>query len=431
MRSQTANDLKDKPELKVCVEVSREWEGRKVVEDLTNEIKKKVPKPKFILLFATIDYENEFKPILSGINSEFSDSPLIGGTVAGFTTPQGCYTRGVTAFAIDYPNMDIAVGVGHNTKRSPEKAARECAKMIKDGLGGSRWGNRFLFDIISGTEIPNMPGMGRGVIKSAAMSSLVKSGMKITQFLFQKSIGREEDVLEELLKELPDFNMIGGSTIDNVKMSKNFQFFNTTVLTNSIICLGFTTDLKFASDFRHGAEVGKKFTITKISDNRQLVYEINNKPAPEEYPRIFNKPKDIFFDEKYFFKRFPFFPCGVMENDKLMIRPFVMILSDSMLSMSKFTKNEVFTLSISGKSMINAVNDIFKPGIEPEFGLFMSCALRLMTLGSEIFKERDVLMDHFNGKPFLVIYTAGENIKKAHENLCYLNESIASMMFWR
>jgi hypothetical protein len=431
MKMSEKPEIGNKPELRVCAEVSREWEGQKVAEDLVNKIKGKVPSPRFILLFTTIDYKNEFNPILSGMKAAFPDSPLIGGTVAGFTTQQGCYTRGVTAFAVDYPNMDTAVGVGHNTKRSPEKAARECAKMIKDGLGGSRWGNKFLFDIISGTEIPNMPGMGRGVIKSAAMSSLVRRGMKITQFLVQKSIGREEDVLGEILKELPDFNMIGGSTIDNVKMSKNFQFFNTTVLTNSIICLGFTTDLKFVSDFRHGAEVDKKFAITKIDDNRQIVYEINNKPAPEEYPRIFNKPQDIFFDEKYFFKRFPFFPCGVMENNRLMIRPFVMILKDSMLSMSKFTKDEAFTLSISGKSMINAVNDIFRPDIKPEFGLFTSCALRLMTLGSEIFRERDVLMDHFNGKPFLVIYTAGENIRESRENLYYLNESIASMMFWR
>ena len=165
MRSQAAL-ASARPELKVCVEVSREWKGWRVTEDLAGKIKKKVPSPKFILLFATIDYESEFKPILSGMKKAFPDSPLIGGTVAGFTAPQGCYTRGVVAFALHYPNMDVTVGVGHNTKRSPEKAARECAKDIKAGLNESKWENKFLFDVISGTEIPSMPGMGHGVIKS-------------------------------------------------------------------------------------------------------------------------------------------------------------------------------------------------------------------------------------------------------------------------
>jgi len=431
MKNRTGIENPGKTELNVCVEISREWEGREVADDLAGKIKKSVPVPKFILLFATIEYKNEFKSILSGMKKEFPDSPLVGGTVAGFTVPQGCYTRGVTAFALHYPNMDIAVGVGRNTKRSPEKAARGCAKAIKAGLSKSKWENKLLFDVISGTEIPNMPGMGHGVIKSGAMSTLVKGGMKITQFVVQKSIGREEDVLNEMLKNLPGFSMLGGSTIDNLKMGKNFQFFNEDILTNSIICLGMTTDLKFDSDFGHGAKVDKEFKITKISDNRQIVYEINGRPAPEEFPRIFNRPADIIFDEKYFFKRFPFFPCGVMEGDKLMVRPFVMILKDSMLSMSKFTKEDVFTLTISGKSMIDAVNGILKTSHKPEFGLFISCALRLMTLGSEICREREILMNYFGSKPFLVIYTAGENVKNADEKMYYLNESIASMLFWR
>jgi len=431
MRNQVVAKLENKPELKVCVEVSREWDGKRVAEDLINKIKNKVPNPKFILLFTTIDYKNEFKPILSGIKKEFPDPPLIGGTVAGFMTQEGCYTRGVTAFALDYPNMDVALGVGNNTKRNPKKAAKECVKAIRAKLNSSKWKNKFLFDIIAGTEIPNMPGLGGGVIKSGTVSKFVTGGMKITQFLFQKSIGREEDVLEEMLKELPDFNMLGGSTIDNVKMSKNFQFFDTKVLTNSIVCLCLITDLKSESDFGHGAELNKEFTITKISDNKQIIYEINNKPAPKEYSRILNKPEDIIFDKKYYIKRFPFFPCGVVENNRLMIRPFVMILKDSMLSMSKIRKNKLYTFSISGKSMVNAVNDIIKTKQKPEFGLFVSCALRLMTLGPEIFRVRDIFLDYFKGKPFLVIYTAGENVRKAHENLIYLNESIANMIFWR
>ena len=109
--------------------------------------------------------------IWKGIKSGFPDSPLAGGTVAGFITQEGCYTRGVAAFALDYPNMEVTIGIGHNTKRNPEKAADECVKMIKKYTKPSKWNNKFLLTLVSGTEIPQIPGVGRAVIKSATISS--------------------------------------------------------------------------------------------------------------------------------------------------------------------------------------------------------------------------------------------------------------------
>ncbi|MCJ7816819.1 MAG: hypothetical protein MUP55_03090, partial [Candidatus Aenigmarchaeota archaeon] len=211
-------------DLKACVATSRQWKGTEAAAELWSKIKKGAPNPKFILLFATIDYKDEFKDILSHLTLEFKNTLLVGGTVAGFINQDGCYTRGVTALAVDYPNMDVVVGIGNNTKRSPEKAGSECAKQIKEGLKSSKWKNKFLFTFIAGTEILKMPGMGGGVIKSGAMTKLVKGGMRVSQFLMQKSVGREEDVLDQITRELPDYGMIHGSTIDNIKMGKNYQF---------------------------------------------------------------------------------------------------------------------------------------------------------------------------------------------------------------
>jgi hypothetical protein len=84
-------------DVSICVETSREWKGDKVVAELSGKIKTKVANPKFILLFSTIDYKDEFKQILSGMKSIFSDSAIVGGTLTGFMTPEGCYSRGVTA----------------------------------------------------------------------------------------------------------------------------------------------------------------------------------------------------------------------------------------------------------------------------------------------------------------------------------------------
>jgi len=419
-------------ELKVCVESSRQWEAKDVAEELSSKVKKAVPDPKFLLLFGTIDYEDKFKDILSGLASNFAKMPLVGGTVAGFITSEGCYTRGMAVLAVDYPNMDVAVGVGHNTKRSPEKAGAECAKQIKEKLMSSKWKNSFLFTFIAGLEIPKMPGVSGPVIRSGTMTKLVKGGMKVMQFLIQKSIGREEDVLDQITRELPDYGMIHGSTIDNVKMAKNYQFCGKEILTNTVVCLGIRTDLNFDSDFGNGAKQNIKFDVTEISKNNQIVSRINGQPAPSEFSRLLRKPEDLLFDGKYYVKRFPYFPCGMLQGDRLLLRAFVFVMSDSLLSMSKMHKGDIFTVSITGKNMIESVKDTLSSmGKKPEFGFASECAIRLMTLGSDIEKVRDNMKAFFKEKPFLVIYVAGEGVKKPNHEYFYMNESFAVTLFRR
>jgi hypothetical protein len=419
-------------DLKVCVATSRQWKGMEAAAELWSKIKKEAPNPKFILLFATIDYKDEFKDILSHLVLEFKNTQLAGGTVAGFINQDGCFTRGVTVLAVDYPNMDVAVGIGNNTKRNPEKAGSECAKQIKEGLKNSKWKNGFLFSFISGLEIPRMPGMGGGVIKSATVSKLVKGSMGIAQFLMQKSVGREEDVLDQITKLFPEFGMIHGSTIDNVKMLKNYQFCGSEVLTNSVVCLGMKTDMNFDSEFGSGAKSKTKFDITEISKNNQIVSKINGRPATSEFSRLLKKPEELLFDEKYYIKRFPYFPCGMLQQDKLLLRSFGLVMSDSMLSMSKIHKGDTFTVSITGKDMIEAVKDALSSIKKPlEFGFVVECAIRLMTLGSNIEKVHDVMKTFFREKPFLVIYVSGEGVKKPNHEYFYMNESFAATLFRR
>ena len=419
-------------ELKVCVESSRQWEAKDVAEELSSKVKKAVPDPKFLLLFGTIDYEDKFKDILSGLASNFAKMPLVGGTVAGFITSEGCYTRGMAVLAVDYPNMDVAVGVGHNTKRSPEKAGVECAKQIKEKLMSSKWKNGFLFTFIAGLEIPKMPGVSGSVIRSGTMTKLVKSGMKVMQFLIQKSIGREEDVLDQITSELPDFGLIHGSTIDNVKMNRNYQFAGNYVMTNTVVCLGIKTDLNFSSEFSNGATPQAKFDITEISKNNQIVSKINGQTAPSEFARLLKKPEDLIFESKHYIKRFPYFPCAMYQSDRLLLRAFALVMSDSMMAMSKVHAGEMFTVTITGKNMIESAKDtISSMGKAPDFGFAVECAIRLMTLGSNIEKIRGGMKAFFKSKPFLLIYASGEGVKKPNHNYFYMNESFALATFRR
>jgi len=418
--------------LKVCVEVSEEWEGKKVVKDLVEKIKKKIFNPKFILLFSTIHYEKEFKSILSEMKKEFPTIPLVGGTVAGFITPENCYVRGVTVFVLEYPDMDVAVGIGYNTKRNPKKAASECVKMIKNGLKNSKYPNKFLFCLISGAEILDLPGVGRkSVIRSGPLAKTIMSSFKTSQYVLQKGFGREEEVLEEIIKQLPEYSLLHGSTMDDANLIKNFQFFNNNFIKNSVIVLGISTNLSFNIGFGHGMKkYTNNFNITKTSDNGQIIHEINNKPATEELLRLLNQDES-FFEDKLFKKNFPYFPFGITYKKLLLPRGFTMILGKSILLEAPIKGKSACFLTTSGSKLVNAVDECFR-GISKkntQFGLLISCAVRLMTLGDKVYFVRDRLLDHFGKNPFLLIDTVGEAFYKKNYGLLYLTESIATACF--
>lgn len=415
--------------LKVCVEVSEEWKGEKVVKELVEKIKQKVPNPKFILLFATIHYKDEFKKILSGIKSAFPIPPLIGGTVMAFMTPENCYAHGITALALNYSNMDVAVGIGHNTKRNPNKAAKECSKMIEKKLKDSKYKNKILFPFISGTEILEIPGIGRrSIFRSGPLAKTIMSSFKFSQEVLQKGFGRESEVLEELNKNLPDYHLIGGSLMDD-KLMENYQFLNDNFFEESVVCLGIRTDLNFNLNFASGAKPSDiKFKITKISEDKQVVHEINKKPAVIEFLRLMDWPES-FLDEKRWPRILPYFPVVFYKNNEFFLRPFTMILGNSIGFMSKIENPDVYMTFMSGLRMINAVDDILPKKYTPEFGLLVSCAMRLMGLGYKIYDVRKKLLNYFKGKPFLLIYASGEYVYEPKIGLQYLNESIASSIF--
>ena len=155
-------------DFKASVNVSRQWDGKRVGQELVDKIKQDNVDPDFILLFSTIHYEGEFQKFLDIVKDEFPDAPLVGGTVAGFMSNEGCYTRGVSAMATEYENLDVAVGVGHNTKRNPTSAVHGLLQSLEPTDDDKdKFSNELLLNFISGTKIPSFPFMGqRRIIKN-------------------------------------------------------------------------------------------------------------------------------------------------------------------------------------------------------------------------------------------------------------------------
>lgn len=430
---------KKQPEFKAAVGLSREWDARKAGREVAEDTLKKLDgkKPDFFLLFSTIHYEKYggFKELLKGVWDVLPEgTPLVGGTVAGFMNNYGCYTRGATSMAVSYPNMDVAVGVGHNTKRNPKKAAKECAEMIKKELGDSKYKNKFLLSLISGPTTLEIPSMGRKKIltTSGLISRFVMPLFGISQKIFQKGVGMESEILKELSKELPEYYMLTGSMTDDMRIVRNYQFFNNDVITNSVIALAIQSDMECDVNTTHGMEkTNIKFEITKTSIDKRVIHEINGKPAVQELLRLLKWPKE-YLNERTLYTGTIYYPLGRYSGNILQPSIIGFVLGDSFLTAVGSENPETYILRNSGKSLIKSTDDtlsLIKKN--PEFGLIFSCASRVQTLGEKSYIVSGHLQNYFKDKSFLSLFTAGEGMCSPRTEPTYATMAFNAGIFWR
>jgi hypothetical protein len=422
--------------LEAAVGMSRKWDARKAGKEVARSTIEKLSKPPdFFLLFSTIHYEKHggFEEFLNGVWDVLPEgTPLVGGTVVGFVNNYGCYARGTSALAVSYSNIDVALGFGKNTKRSPKKAARQCTQMINKGLGSSVYENRFLLNFISGAGVMKIPGQGyKKVIDSGLTSKFIMQAFGISQYLLQKGLGREDEIFEEVIEKLPDYHMILGTSLDDYKGMSNYQFFNKKILTNSVVNLGIATDLNLDVCTSHGMKkTDTKFEITKLSKNKHIIHEINDKPAVPELYKLLNWPEG-FLNDKTIFNITPYYPISPRRHGQE--TPIVMpgILGDSILIPCTIDDGEVSIFTVSGSDLVNAMKENlrFHNSIQPEFGLSSTCMTILNTLGYKMNILRDEMLDYFKEKPFLMFLSAGEGTYSPTKDITYANMSINTAVF--
>ncbi len=425
--------------LDVAVGMSRKWDAREAGRDVARDtIKNLKTPPKFFVLFTTIHYEKYggFQELLNGVYDVLPyNTPLVGGTVTGFSNNKGVFARGCTALAASTPHMDVAIGYGRNTKRSPKKAARESAKKIKNDLESSCYKNKFLLNLISASEIPNIPFVGRKKIYSEKISTkLLLRLFSVSQYLFQKGVGRDDEVIEELTNQLPDYKMLGGGTLDSGENLRNFQFFNDKVMRNSIVSLGIKTNINLDVLTTHNMKkTDVNFKITKTNRNGRIIHKINNKPAASEFIRLLGLP-DNYLNEKNWYKTTYYFPLGSKVSKKDDFEPRVIggIFGDSLVTVIRSKEKDGTILTINGKRLLETIDQNLNSlsTKEPKFGLISSCSTRMITLEDQVYQARDRILEYFKDKPFIVFYVGGESTYSPERGLKYVNMSFNSAVFW-
>ncbi len=410
--------------------LSRKWDAKEAGREVTKDALDRLgAKPDFFLLFSTVHYKDNggFEKFLEGVWEVLpKGTPLIGGTVPGFISQDGCFTRGATALAVSYPNMDVAMGYGMQTKRNPEKAAKKFIGMIEEDFENSLYRNRFVFDFVSGSVVLKIPGYGyRKVIDSEFLSKSITKFFSVSQILMQKGLGREDEIFEEIAKKLPDYGMILGSSTDNFKGMYNCQFFGNRVLENSVVGLGIATDLDFDVFTNHGMKKSNvKLKITKLSKDGHIIQEINGRPAVPELSRLLNWPRGFLNDETLLLKIF-YYPLSMKRHDREVPAVMALVLKDYIVTPCKVDKGDAWIMNMSGKSLIDSMetNMASFKGMKPEFGLFSVCITILQTLGNNVAEIRKTIRKYMRDKPFLLFFSTGEGTYSPERGFTYANMS--------
>jgi len=422
----------DYSDFRVAIGASTEKDSYKAGKEVSEMVLKKLGgKPDFLLLFCTLEYEDNggLDNLLKGAWKNLpEETTLLGGTVSGFLAPSGCYAKGTVALACSYPNMNIVVGHGKNTKRNPTKAAKNCVKMIGKGLK-NQYSEKVILSFIPSMKNQPIPGIKDISFISSKMLAFVSLGLlSVIQKTIQKGLGREQEVVEKITEKLPDFKLIHGSITSGAPYERNFQFLNKKIFKESALMLAIETDIPCYLNFATGAKkTDKKFKITKISKDKRIIKKINNKPAFPEFLKLMNWSTKSIGDFKWT-DRVVRHPIAFERNSRILLRPTLLILGNYMGAVGKIEGNDAFIADMNSENIAAATDEVLEPE-KPVFGFFSSCFSQKDFLGIKVFQVQEKLKQYFQDKPFLLLYVGGEGMYKPDEGFYFLTESLTSAIF--
>lgn len=408
-------------ELEAAVGMSRKWDAREAGREVARSTIEKLSRPPdFFLLFSTIHYRNHgrnhngFIELLDGVWDVLPrGTPLVGGTIAAFINNHGCFSRGVTGLAVSYPNMNVALGAGRNIKIQPRKAAVHCANMIKKCLSRSDYGNKLLINVLSGPTIPELPFIGRkNFVKSKFFGSLAsRVGINIFPF-FGHGLGKEDSVVDNLVRLLPNYCFVGGSTLDTGEMLANYQFIGDQVLKNSVVALGVDIDKPFFLKTMIGAhQLDLKFDITSSICNNRVITGIDNKPAKQRFLDILKINEEQFKDlGVFYYKTSNYFPI-TFEGKEKCTTGVAGFFGDDIVLGHRARGRKVKLMSITGKEVLDVVDKTFQDAPVGFFPfVFMSMSnIFFNMLGEKSFFIKNKLDEYLKNIPYLLVSFATEN----------------------
>ncbi|HMA83872.1 MAG TPA: FIST N-terminal domain-containing protein, partial [Candidatus Thermoplasmatota archaeon] len=334
-----------KEDITATIRVSRKTDIQSIAQDLLSEKSESSQQPKALFLFTTIHYKKEFTDILSMIKNEFSDVPLIGGTVSGFMSDEGCFTRGVVLLSLYGEKMEVTPAIGRNTKKNPKKAVEQ----VTESIGFQPlYDQNVLVEFASTAVIPHIPGIGQqNVILSKTVGNQL---LKLVPLMNKMNYGydRADEILDMLAETYSDRLIIGGCTMDDNKMLENYQFYDDQVNENSVVAfnLSFPNTVCFENILGF-KPLQKRFQVTELSKDKHILKKIDGKPART---RLFDELNIELIEPQrtyQLFKKSFYYPLGYKKDDIWHSFVVGIVYGDNLIGGSQIKNDELQLLSLS------------------------------------------------------------------------------------
>jgi hypothetical protein len=324
--------------------------------------------PQAGILFAAIDFEHEL--ILNQIDATFPNLELIGGTTDGeVSSVLGFQQDSLTLMLFCSDDIEIRAAVGRNVSQNPTAIAQQTVETLKDSL---------------------------------------KTDLRLCITTPESLTTSASSILEGLSLGLGTVPVLGGTTGDQTKVERTYQFFKTEVLSDSVPILLLGGNLLFSHGVASGwRPIGKQSIVTKVRKN--IIYEIDDKPALEFYRYYFD---DFAPDVAYPLAIFPpgedtFFLRGTLSYDPEMgsLTVAADVPKQSVIQITDATQESIQAAS---KTSFDYAWETY-PGTEPAAALFFSCAWRRFVLGTQTDREYAAIANTMlQPIPSCGFYTYGE-----------------------
>ncbi len=205
------------------------------------------------ILFSTIHFAD--KRLLEGITYTLGDIKLIGCSGAALISSGVIRKYGVGLMLISSDKIKFGIAATDNINaKGARDAGEEFAQQALKNLGITQRDLALIFS-----------------------DGLVENGSDLLHGI--------KDILGL------SFPIFGVSSADNLRFVKTFQYFNGTLMTNSIVGAVFAGEKLFGMGLRHGWKpLGKPHTITEVKGN--VIKKIEGKPAVAIYEEYFGKSRE-------------------------------------------------------------------------------------------------------------------------------------------
>ncbi len=401
------------PKFEAAVGMSRKWDAREAGREVArNTIEKLSRPPDFFLLFSTIHYEKHggFQEFLNGVWDVLSKgTPLVGGTIAGFMTKEGVFSRGAVAVGIS-GGFTVEEAYAQGTRKNP----KHVAKIVSDSLSKE---NSLLLTFLPGPSMPNVGKEKLIVTNSRTMIAIAPKALEISTLHFNKGVGREMEVLENL-SNLVKSDIIGSSTIDDNSYNDNYQFYNRNFFSNALTVLGIQ-NINYKLDTIRTMPIPKKwYEVTNKKTFGHILNKIDGKSALSVYLNERGYSPDLIFDApNLVHRRFVFVPV-LTKDDYGGIHPRCPgTFYGKNLGFGHPIFNQVGFSLTDGKYINNQFQEFIKKFNQnnTQLLLMFSCAVLFEALGLSTYKIYENLKDNFK-KNFLILFGGGEVISEKNRD---------------